>query len=236
MNQERRTQEPRTNVVMLVFSLPPPLRLPRRGSRSDPSDFTRGAPQPHSRRLGRTDDRRQLRRPDRIHAARGNHRRRAAGVEAGAGPNAIEQDDLYVDMTFAKVLDDKGLDATTRRFRRHVQGRQVPALARQPGARGALLKRGVPATLSGTPKYNAHANDIDFQIEADFIGLMAPGLPQAANDLRHARRPRHELRRRHLRRHVRFRMYAAAFFEKRPAQGGGGRPGRASRRRAPTRG
>ncbi|MDA2928266.1 ADP-ribosylglycohydrolase family protein, partial [Acidobacteria bacterium AH-259-G07] len=45
------------------------------------------------------------------------------------------------------------------------------------------LKRGVPATLSGTPKYNAHANDIDFQIEADFVGLMTPGLPQAANDL-----------------------------------------------------
>ena len=30
--------------------------------------------------------------------------------------NAIEQDDLYVDMTFAKVLDDKGLDATTEDF------------------------------------------------------------------------------------------------------------------------
>jgi hypothetical protein len=45
------------------------------------------------------------------------------------------------------------------------------------------LKRGVPAELSGTPKYNSHANDIDFQIEADFIGLMAPGMPVAANDL-----------------------------------------------------
>src|SRR5262245_30585207 len=30
--------------------------------------------------------------------------------------NALEQDDLYVDMTFAKVLDDKGLDATTEDF------------------------------------------------------------------------------------------------------------------------
>ena len=45
------------------------------------------------------------------------------------------------------------------------------------------LKRGVPATLSGTPEYNAHANRIDFQIEADFVGLMTPGLPQASNDL-----------------------------------------------------
>src|SRR5437879_12496734 len=30
--------------------------------------------------------------------------------------NALQQDDLYVDMTFAKVLDDKGLDATTEDF------------------------------------------------------------------------------------------------------------------------
>ena len=45
------------------------------------------------------------------------------------------------------------------------------------------LKRGVPAALAGTPKYNAHANDIDFQIEADFIGLMAPGLYQSSNDI-----------------------------------------------------
>ncbi len=30
--------------------------------------------------------------------------------------NALNQDDPYVDMTFAKVLDDKGLDATTADF------------------------------------------------------------------------------------------------------------------------
>src|SRR5258706_5263950 len=30
--------------------------------------------------------------------------------------NALNQDDLYVDMTLAKVLDDKGLDATTDDF------------------------------------------------------------------------------------------------------------------------
>src|SRR5215471_4310347 len=29
---------------------------------------------------------------------------------------ALQQDDLYVDMTFAKVLDDKGIHATTRDF------------------------------------------------------------------------------------------------------------------------
>jgi hypothetical protein len=96
--------------------------------------------------------------------------------------NALEQDDLYVDMTFAKVLDDKGLDATTEDFGAMFRNAKYQLWHANLAARRAL-KRGVPATLSGTPQYNAHANDIDFQIEADFIGLMAPGLPQASNDL-----------------------------------------------------
>ena len=36
--------------------------------------------------------------------------------------------------------------------------------------------------MSGHPTYNLHADDIDFQIEADFIGIMCPGLPQASNE------------------------------------------------------
>jgi hypothetical protein len=30
--------------------------------------------------------------------------------------NSLGQDDIYVDMTFAKVIDEKGLDATTEDF------------------------------------------------------------------------------------------------------------------------
>jgi hypothetical protein len=94
----------------------------------------------------------------------------------------LDQDDLYVDMTFAAVLDEKGLDATTDDFGAMFRDAQYRLWHANLAARRAL-KRGVPATLSGTPKYNAHANDIDFQIEADFIGLMAPGMLQATNDL-----------------------------------------------------
>ena len=97
------------------------------------------------------------------------------------------------------------------------------------------LKRGVPAALSGTPEHNAHANDIDFQIEADFVGLMTPGLPQASNDLcfRAGRVMNHgdgiyggmfvSC------------MYAAAFFESEPAEAGGVRSRLPSAPRAPTR-
>ncbi len=96
--------------------------------------------------------------------------------------NALGQDDLYVDMTFAKVLDDKGLNATTEDFGAMFKDAQY-ALWHANLAGRRNLRRGVPAKLSGTLRYNAHANDIDFQIEADFIGLMAPGLYQSVNDI-----------------------------------------------------
>ncbi|MCZ2152927.1 MAG: ADP-ribosylglycohydrolase family protein [Bryobacterales bacterium] len=96
--------------------------------------------------------------------------------------NSLNQDDLYVDMTFAQVLDDKGLDATTEDFGAMFRNAEYRLWHANLAARRAL-KRGVSALESGTPKYNAHANDIDFQIEADFVGLMAPGLPQASNDI-----------------------------------------------------
>ena len=96
--------------------------------------------------------------------------------------NSLNQDDLYVDMTFAKVLDDKGVRASTEDFGAMFKDAQYALWHANLAARRAL-KRGVPAMLAGTPKYNAHANDIDFQIEADFIGLMAPGLPRSATDI-----------------------------------------------------
>jgi hypothetical protein len=96
--------------------------------------------------------------------------------------STLNQDDLYVDMTFAAVLDEKGLDATTNDFGAMFREAEYHLWHANLAARRAL-RRGVPATLSGTPEYNAHANDIDFQIEADFIGLMAPGMPRASNDI-----------------------------------------------------
>ncbi len=94
--------------------------------------------------------------------------------------NAIDQDDLYVEMTFAEVMDKKGLEATTEQYGEMFKDSQYELWHANAGAR-RLLNRGIKAPWSGHPKYNAHANDIDFQIESDFIGLMTPGLPQEAN-------------------------------------------------------
>lgn len=94
--------------------------------------------------------------------------------------NALDQDDLYVDMTFTEVLDRLGLDATTEQFGEFFKNTQYNLWHANAGAR-RLLHRGIKAPMSGHPKYNIHANDIDFQIEADFVGLMCPGLPQESN-------------------------------------------------------
>ena len=91
--------------------------------------------------------------------------------------NAIEQDDLYVEMTFAKVMDDLGLEAKCAQYGEAFRVSKYHLWHANAGARRAL-GQGIKAPWSGHPKYNFHANDIDFQIEADFIGLMCPGLPR----------------------------------------------------------
>jgi hypothetical protein len=95
--------------------------------------------------------------------------------------NAIDQDDLYVEMTFAAVMDRVGLDATTAQYAEAFRMSQYDLWHANAGAR-RLLNAGIKAPQSGQPQYNQHANDIDFQIESDFIGLMSPGLPRQARD------------------------------------------------------
>src|SRR5437867_9529527 len=94
--------------------------------------------------------------------------------------NAIEQDDLYVEMTFAEVMDRTGLNATTEQYGEMFKNSKYSLWHANAAAR-RLLNNGIKAPLSGDPRYNVHANDIDFQIESDFIGLMTPGLPQESN-------------------------------------------------------
>jgi hypothetical protein len=94
--------------------------------------------------------------------------------------NAIGQDDLYVGMTMAETMDRLGLDATTEQYGEAFKDSRYDLWHANAGAR-RLLNQGVKAPWSGHPSLNIHANDIDFQIEADFIGLMCPGLPRVAN-------------------------------------------------------
>ncbi len=94
--------------------------------------------------------------------------------------NALGQDDLYVGMTMSETMDRLGFDATVEQYGEAFRDSKYHLWHANAGAR-RLLNQGIKAPWSGHPKYNIHANDIDFQIEADFIGMMAPGLPRVAN-------------------------------------------------------
>jgi hypothetical protein len=101
-------------------------------------------------------------------------------IKSDSLANAVVQDDLYVEMTFAHVMDTLGLDATTAEYGEAFKNSKYHLWHANAGAR-RNLNRGIPAPMSGHPKYSIHADDIDFQIEADFIGIMCPGLPQVSN-------------------------------------------------------
>jgi hypothetical protein len=92
------------------------------------------------------------------------------------------QDDLFVNMTFLKVLAEKGLNATPSDFAKKFAHSGFMLWHANSQGRQNILG-GIPPEKSGHPLYNPHADDIDFQIESDFIGLISPGLPQAAQKM-----------------------------------------------------
>ena len=96
--------------------------------------------------------------------------------------NTIHQDDLYVEMTFARVMDIRGIDAPISAYGEAFRTSGYPLWHANAAAR-RLLNLGLRPPRTGHPKFNIHAHDIDFQIEADFIGLICPGLPRVSNRL-----------------------------------------------------
>lgn len=93
--------------------------------------------------------------------------------------NQFDQDDIYVEMTFLRTLQKYGLDATTRQAGIDFANSKYPLWHANKAARDRL-REGIAPPDSGHPAFNDHADDIDYQIEADFSGLIAPGLPNTA--------------------------------------------------------
>jgi hypothetical protein len=91
-------------------------------------------------------------------------------------------DDVYVDLTFVNVIEAHGVDAPATRFADAFAKAGYQLWHANQMARYNLL-RGLAPPASGHWHNNPDADDIDFQIEADFIGLMSPGLPGAAAEI-----------------------------------------------------
>ena len=90
------------------------------------------------------------------------------------------QDDIYVQLTFLMAMDQYGVDAPAKKFQELFAKAGYPLWHANMQARKNYYDS-IFAPLSGAPEFNLHADDIDFQIEADYIGFMCPGMPQTAS-------------------------------------------------------
>jgi hypothetical protein len=96
--------------------------------------------------------------------------------------NQFGQDDLYVEMTFLRTLEVHGFGVSIRQAGIDFANSGYQLWHANKAGRDNL-RAGIAPPDSGHPKFNRHADDIDYQIEADFAGLIAPGLPNVAIQL-----------------------------------------------------
>jgi ADP-ribosylglycohydrolase len=93
----------------------------------------------------------------------------------------FNNDDLYMDLAFLAVLDKQGLDAPVEAMALKFANAGFNLWHANQAGRWNILN-GIMPPESGYWKNNPHADDIDFQIESDFIGLICPGMPVTALD------------------------------------------------------
>jgi hypothetical protein len=95
---------------------------------------------------------------------------------------SIGEDDLYVQMSFMMTMDEHGIDAPAEKFAESFANAGYMLFhANRKGRKN--FWDGIMHPMSGHPDYSLHADDIDFQIEADYIGFMCPGMPQTSNEI-----------------------------------------------------
>ena len=85
--------------------------------------------------------------------------------------NALGQDDLYVEMTFLRSLEQYGIDVSIRQAGIDFANSRYPLWCANNAGR-TNLRRGIAPPDSSHPKFNKCPNDIDYQIEADVIGIL----------------------------------------------------------------
>jgi len=91
-------------------------------------------------------------------------------------------DDVYMDLTFVEVLEKEGLDAPAMAHAQAFAHADYQLWHANQAARYNILN-GLQPPASGYWENNPHADDIDFQIESDFAGLMSPGMPVTAAEI-----------------------------------------------------
>ncbi len=96
--------------------------------------------------------------------------------------NQFGQDDIYVEMTFLRSLELYGFDVSIRQAGIDFANSGYALWHANRYGRDNL-RSGIAPPDSGHPEFNKHADDIDYQIEADYAGLLSPGMPNLAIEL-----------------------------------------------------
>jgi hypothetical protein len=91
-------------------------------------------------------------------------------------------DDIYMDLSFMKVIEEEGVDAPAQSFALSFANADYKLWFANQTARYNILN-GLTPPESGHWINNPCADDIDFQIEADFAGLMNPGMVNSAVEI-----------------------------------------------------
>ena len=91
-------------------------------------------------------------------------------------------DDIYMDLTFVEVFEKEGLDAPASSHAKAFAHADYMLWHANQAARYNILN-GLEPPASGHWENNPHADDIDFQIEADFAGLMNPGMVNSSSEV-----------------------------------------------------
>ncbi len=91
-------------------------------------------------------------------------------------------DDVYMDLTFVDVFEKEGLNAPAKSHALAFANAEYMLWHANQAARYNILN-GIMPPESGYWLFNPHSDDIDFQIEADFAGLMAPGMVDVASEI-----------------------------------------------------
>lgn len=89
---------------------------------------------------------------------------------------------MYMGLTFADVFEKEGLDAPAKLHTLAFANTDYMLWHANQAARYNILN-GIMPPESGHWTNNPHSEDIDFQIEADFAGLMAPGMVNTASEI-----------------------------------------------------
>jgi len=96
--------------------------------------------------------------------------------------DAYKQDDLYVELPFLEAMKAEGVTASWTTFGEYFEDTKFMLWHANDAGR-TNLQAGIAAPASGHYQNNPHADDIDWQIEADFAGIITPGQPEAAIDI-----------------------------------------------------